>query len=69
VLVDPFKYFIPEQSRHGDKHVYGTKSRFLTDPVLATLDRTHWSSRPETHEHWDQKVRVDLKNRARAMWI
>lgn len=68
VLVNPFKYFIPDQPKHGDKHVYGTKSRFLTDPVLATLDQTHWSSRPESRPVWDQSVRVDLKNRARAMW-
>lgn len=68
VLVNPFKYFIPEQARYGDRHVYGTKSRFLTDPVLATFDQTHWSSRPGSSPAWDQSVRVDLKNRARAMW-
>ena len=68
VLVNPFKYFIREQSKYGDKHVYGTKSRFLTDHVLATLDQTHWSSRPQTSKGWDQNVRVDLKSRARAMW-
>jgi len=68
LLVNPFKYFIPEQSKYGDKHVFGTKSRFLTDRVLATLDQTHWSSRPETHKRWDKSVRVDLKNRVRAMW-
>lgn len=68
VLVNPFKYFIPEQSKYGDKHVYGTKSRFLTDPVLATLHQTHWSSRPESRPRWDPSVRVDLKKRVRAMW-
>jgi DNA helicase-2/ATP-dependent DNA helicase PcrA len=68
VLVNPFKYFIPEQTKYGDRHVYGTKSRFLTDPVLATFDQTHWSSRPRSSAAWDQSVRVDLKNRARAMW-
>ena len=68
VLVNPFKYFVPDQPKYGDKHVYGTKSRFLTEPVLATLDQAHWSSRPESRPAWDQTVRVDLKNRARAMW-
>jgi DNA helicase-2/ATP-dependent DNA helicase PcrA len=68
VLVNPFKYFVPEQQKYGDKHVYGTKSRFLTDPVLGTLDQTHWSSRSEPSTRWDPNVRVDLKNRARAMW-
>jgi DNA helicase-2/ATP-dependent DNA helicase PcrA len=68
VLVNPFKYFVPDQPKYGDKHVYGSKSRFLTDPVLATLDQTHWSSRPDTHTRWRQDVRVDLEDRARAMW-
>lgn len=68
VLVNPFKYFIPEQMKYGDRHVYGTKSRFLTDPVLGTLAQTHWSSRPDARPAWDQSVRVDLKSRARAMW-
>ncbi|MFT5414820.1 MAG: DNA helicase-2/ATP-dependent DNA helicase PcrA [Gammaproteobacteria bacterium] len=68
VLVNPFKYFIPEQAKYGDRHVYGSKSRFLTDPVLATIDQAHWSSRPHNDTRWDPNVRVDLKNRARAMW-
>jgi len=68
VLVNPFKFFIPEQTKYGDKHVYGTKSRFLTDPVLATLEQSHWSSRPDSRPAWDDTIRVDLKNRARAMW-
>lgn len=68
VLVNPFKYFIPQQQKHGDQHVYGSKSRFLTDPVLATVEQTHWTSRPQSQPAWRQDVRVDLKSRARAMW-
>lgn len=68
VLVNPLKYFVPEQTKYGDRHVYGAKSRFLTDPVLATLKQTHWSSRPEARPKWDQTVRIDLKHRARSMW-
>jgi DNA helicase-2/ATP-dependent DNA helicase PcrA len=68
VLVNPFKYFVVQQQKFGDRHVYGTKSRFLTDPVLATLEQTHWSSRPAGNPAWRQELRVDLKQRARAMW-
>ena len=68
VLVNPFKYFVTQQPKFGDRHVYGTKSRFLTDPVLATLDQCHWSSRPDGQRGWRQDLRVDLKQRARAMW-
>jgi len=36
-LVRPLKYWVPEQTRHGDKHVYGAKSRFLTPEVMKHL--------------------------------
>ena len=68
VMVNPFKYFVPQQPKFGDRHVYGSKSRFLTAPVLATLDETHWTSRPQGRPGWRQELRVDLKARARAMW-
>ncbi|MGR8919199.1 MAG: ATP-dependent helicase, partial [Gammaproteobacteria bacterium] len=68
VLVSPLRFFVPQQPKYGDRHVYGTKSRFLSDPVLATLEQTHWASRAEPAAGWDTPVRVDLKNRARTMW-
>ena len=40
----------------------------VRDPVLATLDQSHWSSRPDARPKWDASIRVDLKDRARAMW-
>jgi len=33
-LIRPLKYWVPEQVRHGDRHVYGAKSRFLTPTVM-----------------------------------
>ncbi len=29
-LISPLKYYVTQQSRMGDRHVYGAKSRFLT---------------------------------------
>jgi DNA helicase-2/ATP-dependent DNA helicase PcrA len=37
-LVNPLKYYITQQPRFGDAHVYGAPSRFLTPRVRATLD-------------------------------
>jgi len=36
-LIRPLKYWVPEQARNGDKHVYGAKSRFLTPAVMKHL--------------------------------
>ncbi|MCW9016013.1 MAG: ATP-dependent helicase, partial [Kangiellaceae bacterium] len=41
-LIQPLKYWIPEQPKYGDGHVYGAKSRFLTDTVSQHLESTHW---------------------------
>ena len=38
-LVHPQRMFIRQQSRHGDRHVYTPRSRFLPDPVLARFER------------------------------
>jgi len=29
-LVSPLKYYVTQQARLGDAHVYGARSRFLT---------------------------------------
>src|SRR5205085_2256645 len=37
-LIAPLKYYVTQQSRMGDRHVYGAKSRFLTSAVMACLE-------------------------------
>lgn len=37
-LIQPLKYWVPQQQKHGDKHVYGSKSRFLSDSVSEHLE-------------------------------
>lgn len=37
-LMQPLKYWVPQQQKHGDKHVFGAKSRFLTEPVCENLE-------------------------------
>ncbi len=37
-LIQPLKYWVPEQAKYGKKHVYGAKSRFLTPSVLNQLE-------------------------------
>jgi DNA helicase-2/ATP-dependent DNA helicase PcrA len=38
-LCAPLKYQVTQQQRLGDKHIYGAKSRFMTDRVLDTCER------------------------------
>ncbi|HEX7055124.1 MAG TPA: ATP-dependent helicase [Burkholderiales bacterium] len=57
-LVAPLRYYVTQQPRGGDRHVYGAKSRFLTPPVMACLEQTAWSDQPP----------LDVAAKMRAMW-
>ncbi len=41
-LIAPLKYYVTQQSRSGDRHVYGAKSRFLTRELMACLEPLTW---------------------------
>ena len=57
-LVAPLKYYVTQQSRMGDRHVYGARSRFITDEVMACF---------EPHVSGVEPV-VKIAATLRAMW-
>ena len=69
ILVNPLKYFVPQQSQHGDNHVYGAKSRFLTEKVMRCIDSESYDSSPtQSKELQRSNIKVDVKSRLRAAW-
>lgn len=69
-LLQPLRYYVPEQPRYGDRHVYGAPSRFLTRNVLDTLACTTWpaaAARPEMTNSTGAMV-VDVGAGLRALW-
>jgi DNA helicase II / ATP-dependent DNA helicase PcrA len=61
-LIAPLKYYVTQQSRLGDRHVYGAKSRFLTKDVMACLEQRPWD------EYGDSNPPLDVGKKLRAMW-
>ena len=72
VLVAPLRFHLTQQSRQGDSHVYGGRSRFLTEKVLKTLDAVSWQSAllgsGENLRGSEAAVTVDVSARLREMW-
>jgi DNA helicase-2/ATP-dependent DNA helicase PcrA len=67
-LIAPLKYYVAQQSRMGDRHVYGAKSRFLTRPVMECLDQVAYGE-VETQESFSAgTAAVDVATRLRSMW-
>ena len=67
-LVSPLKYYVTQQSRMGDRHVYGARSRFLTRAVMACFDEVAWGEPAEPSRPAPAAARVDVAARLRDMW-
>ncbi|MGH8708794.1 MAG: ATP-dependent helicase [Burkholderiales bacterium] len=70
-LVAPLKYYVTQQARMGDRHVYGAKSRFLTPAVLACLEPVAYGAYGESSESAMAAANlspVDVASRLRDMW-
>jgi DNA helicase-2/ATP-dependent DNA helicase PcrA len=69
-LMAPLKYHVTQQRRDGDKHVYGARSRFLTEALLQTMQPC-FHGRTE-HGAQRQQItsskRLDVAGHMREMW-
>ena len=69
-LLAPLRFHVTQQHRHGDRHLYGGLSRFVT-PDVAALCETVSSLAAAAPLGFDAPVglaRVDLGARLRGMW-
>ena len=69
-LVAPLRYHVTQQRRDGDKHVYGARSRFMSEKLLATMDK-QFQGRPasdSTRFSPRSERRIDVNARMREMW-
>ena len=68
-LIAPLKYYIASQSRMGDRHVYGAKSRFMTQPVLKCMEPAAFGPEVENEPILEAKPTVDVAGALRKMWM
>jgi DNA helicase-2/ATP-dependent DNA helicase PcrA len=69
-LIAPLKYHVTQQRRDGDRHVFGARSRFMSDALLETMQgrfhgRTEGSA---TRRAPRSNKRLDVASRMREMW-
>jgi DNA helicase-2/ATP-dependent DNA helicase PcrA len=65
----PLKYAVTQQAKDGDAHVYGAKSRFMTDKVLSFFERTKFSSqRAVENLRAGDTATVDVAAQLKEMW-
>jgi DNA helicase-2/ATP-dependent DNA helicase PcrA len=69
-LIAPVRFYVTQQSRTGDKYVHGTRSRFLTEPVLARFERAAWPAQFEggATAAAEPGPRIDVATQLRKLW-
>ncbi len=73
-LIAPLRYYVTQQPRNGDSHVYGARSRFLTPAVLATFDTVVWPPGAVPSDGQNDAAatrpppRIDIGARLRGQW-
>ena len=66
--IAPLKYYVASQSRMGDRHVYGAKSRFMSTAVMACMEQVAWGETRESEDTVSSKGSVDVASTLRRMW-
>ncbi|MGB5345559.1 MAG: ATP-dependent helicase [Woeseia sp.] len=69
-LMAPLRYHVTQQRRDGDKHVYGARSRFMTDRLMATVE-AKFCGRRAAHTATlgpQSDKRIDVGQKLRQMW-
>ena len=67
-LIAPLKYYVTRQSRSGDHHVYGAKSRFLTREMMARLEPVAWGEAETEQVPVGGGPNVDVAGKLRSLW-
>ncbi len=69
-LIAPLRYHVTQQRKDGDKHVYGARSRFMTDALLESMHRVFRGREDSAGRGLRPKSdkRLDVASRLREMW-
>jgi DNA helicase-2/ATP-dependent DNA helicase PcrA len=67
-LVQPLRFYVHHQHRHGDAHVYAPRSRFLPDAMLDRFERVTHGRAAERERGERAAVKVDVGSKLRTMW-
>ena len=69
-LIAPLRYYVTHQRRNGDKHVYGARSRFITDNLMQTMEAGFYGRNEATSNRLLPRSNklLDVQTRLRDMW-
>jgi DNA helicase-2/ATP-dependent DNA helicase PcrA len=67
-LIHPLRFYVRQQNRRGDRHLFAPLSRFLPDSVHEHFERVGVAKQHERDRPLASSKTVDVAARLRNMW-
>jgi DNA helicase II / ATP-dependent DNA helicase PcrA len=68
-LIVPQRFYVHQQSRGGDRHLYASRTRFIPDALLRFFEQRTWPVRTAgPHTAATAETRIDVAAKLRARW-
>ena len=67
-LMVPLRFHVTQQRHHGDRHLYGAVSRFITPEVAAHFDSLSWATQRAADESLGEGPTIDVAARVPTQW-
>ncbi|MFC3058537.1 ATP-dependent helicase [Paenirhodobacter populi] len=64
----PQRFYVTQQTRNADRHIYAARSRFIPRELLNHFEVTHWAPRLTAAGAVPQPPSIDVGLRLRGMW-
>jgi DNA helicase-2/ATP-dependent DNA helicase PcrA len=68
-LMVPQRFYVQQQARKGDRHLYAARTRFIPRQIVGHFERRSWAAaRPSKSGHQLPLAPIDLRERLRGTW-
>ncbi|EPX75400.1 ATP-dependent DNA helicase UvrD/PcrA, proteobacterial-like protein [Salipiger mucosus DSM 16094] len=64
----PQRFYVTNQTRNGDRHVYALRTRFVPNAILDRFEVTHWSPLRAGEAARPAPAPIDVATQMRGMW-
>lgn len=64
----PLRFYVTQQTRNGDRHVYAMRTRFIPRDILEHFEAVNWSPQPEGGATRSAPAPIDVAASMRQMW-
>lgn len=65
----PLRFYVPQQARNGDRHLYATRTRFIPKEILDQFEPVYWSPKANsTAAVSPSPAPIDVSAKMRGMW-